>query len=56
MKSAFGALQWPPETFWRATMTEFVVAIDAFNAMHGAEKAVEAPSGDEMAELLARYG
>lgn len=55
MKGAFGALQWKPETFWRATITEYVTAIEAFNIMHGKDKP-SAPTGDEMAKLLEKYG
>mgnify|MGYP001112345771 CR=1 FL=1 len=56
MKGAFGALQWKPKTFWRSTLTEYVTAIAAFNMMHGGEKKPEAPTDDEMAGLLAKYG
>lgn len=56
MKGAFGALQWTPETFWRSTLTEYINAIEAFNEMHGGEKEPEAPTEDEMAKLLAKYG
>lgn len=56
MKGAFGALQWKPETFWTSTLTEFVLAMEAFAMVQGGEKKPEAPSDDEMADLLAKYG
>lgn len=56
MQGAFGALQWQPEVFWRSTLTEYINAIDAWNAMHGGKEKTEAPTDDEMADLLAKYG
>lgn len=56
MKGALGPLQWAPETFWRATVTEYLTAISAFNEMHADPKKVETPNDDEMAMLLAKYG
>lgn len=56
MRIAFGALQWTPDVFWRSTLTEFIEAVEAFNERNGGEKNPEAPTDDEMAELLARYG
>ncbi len=47
---------WRPSEFWAATMTEFFDGVEAFNEMHGTSDKVEAPSDDEMAGLLARYG
>jgi len=37
-------------------MTEFFDAIDVFNEMHADPNKTEAPSEDEMATLLSRYG
>lgn len=56
MKGAFGALHWKPKTFWRSTLTEYVTAIAAFNLANGKADKPEAPSEDEMADLLAKYG
>lgn len=56
MKGAFGALQWKPETFWRSTLTEYVIAIEGFNEANGANKTEKAPTKDEMKKLLERYG
>lgn len=56
MKAAFGPLQWKPDVFWSATLTEYILAIEAFNEMHGGEKKPDAPTEDEMASLLERYG
>lgn len=47
---------WRPPEFWSVTVTEFFVAMDAFNDMHRDPKETEPPSGDEMAKLLAKYG
>jgi hypothetical protein len=56
MKGAFGALHWTPETFWRSTLTEYIVAIEGFNAANGGEKQDKGPSDADLDELLARYG
>jgi hypothetical protein len=56
MRGAFGYLKWTPETFWSATLTEYLQAIDGHNEAQGGKRKVEPPSGDEMAELLAKYG
>lgn len=56
MKGAFGALRWAPDTFWRSTLTEFIAAIDGYSEAKGGEKKPEAPSDEEMLELLAKYG
>jgi len=37
-------------------VTEFFTAIEAFNEMHADPKKVDAPTEDEMAKLLERYG
>lgn len=47
---------WRPAEFWAATVSEFFDAVDAFNEMHPDPKTVDAPSDDEMAKLLERYG
>lgn len=47
---------WRPAEFWPVTVSEFFDAVDAFNEMHRDPKEIEAPSDDEMAKLLARYG
>jgi len=47
---------WRPADFWAATVSEFFDAVDAFNEMHGGDQAPDAPSDDEMAKLLERYG
>jgi hypothetical protein len=56
MKGAFGPLHWTPETFWKATITEYVTAIEAFNDMNADPKKTEPPSDKEIAGLLAKYG
>ena len=53
---AVGPLGWPPAVFWSATVTEFFAACDMFNEMHGGEQKPDAPTDDEMAKLLERYG
>jgi len=55
MKTAFGALNWTPEIFWRSTLTEYLSAIDGFNEAHGSEKTA-APSDDDLDNLVAKYG
>jgi hypothetical protein len=37
-------------------VTEFFDAVDIFNEMHGDPDKPEAPSEDEMAKLLQKYG
>jgi hypothetical protein len=56
MKGAFGALHWTPEVFWRSTLTEYMLAIEGFNAANGGGKKEEGPDDDEMDALVARYG
>lgn len=56
MKTAFGALGWRPVDFWSATLTEFYQAINGWNDANGVEEKPAAPSEDEMAELLEKYG
>ncbi|TPJ86960.1 phage tail assembly chaperone [Mesorhizobium sp. B2-5-12] len=56
MKGAFGGLQWSPETFWRSTITEYMLAIEGFNDLNGDGKKDEGPSDDDMSDLVARYG
>jgi hypothetical protein len=56
MKGAFGALHWTPETFWRSTITEYMMAIEGFNALNGGEKKDQGPSDEDLAALLAKYG
>ncbi|MBZ9980398.1 phage tail assembly chaperone [Mesorhizobium sp. BR-1-1-8] len=56
MKGAFGALHWTPETFWRSTVTEYMMAVDGLNEMNGASKKGDGPSDDDMSALLERYG
>ncbi|PBB94973.1 hypothetical protein CK224_29180 [Mesorhizobium sp. WSM3862] len=56
MKGAFGALHWTPEVFWRSTLTEYMMAIEGFNALSGGEKKDSGPSDEDMAALLAKYG
>lgn len=48
-------LQWKPADFWPATLAEFFDAIDAANEARG-EDGDRAPSQDEVAKLIARYG
>jgi hypothetical protein len=42
--------------FWSATLTEFFEAINGHNEAQGAEETAKAPSEDEMAALVAKYG
>jgi hypothetical protein len=56
MRGAFGFLKWTPETFWSSTLSEYFRAIEGLNKANGVEKKVEAPSDDEMAALMDRYG
>lgn len=55
MKGAFGALHWTPEVFWGSTLTEYMMAIEGFNALNGGDKQA-GPSDEDMATLLAKYG
>jgi hypothetical protein len=57
MRVGIGGLKWRPADFWAATMTEFFEAIHGHNeAQAGEEKKSDAPTANEMAELMARYG
>lgn len=56
MNGAFGFLRWTPEVFWACTLTEYFAAVEGHNAANGGEKAVESPSDEDMARLLAKYG
>lgn len=56
MRGAFGALKWTPEVFWRSTITEYTLAIEGFNEANGGGKKTEAPSDDDLAKLVERYG
>lgn len=41
---------------WASTVTELSEAIDAHNDLHAGPEKPEAPSKDEMAALLEKYG
>lgn len=56
MRNAFGALGWTPEVFWSATLAEYTMAIEGFNEANGGGSKSEAPSDDELAALVAKYG
>ncbi|TPL36747.1 phage tail assembly chaperone [Mesorhizobium sp. B2-4-8] len=56
MKGALGALHWSPETFWRSTITEYMMAIEGFNEMNGEAKKNDGPSDADISALLTRYG
>lgn|GEM_PF-776027 len=56
MRAAFGALRWPPEVFWKSTLTEFLDAIEGFSEANGSEKSEAPPSDQELDALVARYG
>jgi hypothetical protein len=56
MKDAFGALHWTPETFWRSTITEYMMAIEGFNDANSGASKDGPPSDAELADLVARYG
>lgn len=47
---------WRPADFWSATISEFFDAVDAFNEMHADPNKVDAPTDDQMAKLLEKYG
>ncbi|MBC7148071.1 MAG: phage tail assembly chaperone [Rhizobium sp.] len=56
MRIAFGRLGWRPAEFWASTMTELFEGMNGWNEANGVEEKPPAPSDDEMAELLAKYG
>jgi hypothetical protein len=56
MRGAFGYLKWTPDVFWSSTLTEYFRAIEGHNEANGGKKKVDAPSEDQMAKLLAKYG
>lgn len=56
MRIGLGGLGWRPVDFWAATLTEFFEAIKGHNEAQGAEEPAAAPSADELAALVAKYG
>jgi len=58
MGGAFGCLGWAPETFWRATLTEYLAAIAGYNRRMGGDKEDDrkGPSDAELDALVKRYG
>ncbi|GAJ91040.1 phage tail assembly chaperone [Rhizobium rhizogenes] len=56
MRIGIGGLGWRPADFWDATMTEFFEAIRGHNEAQGGETEPAAPTENEMAGLLAKYG
>ena len=56
MRIGIGGLKWRPADFWAATMTEFFEAINGHNEAQGGETETEAPTANEMAALLAKFG
>ncbi|WP_222026425.1 phage tail assembly chaperone [Rhizobium leguminosarum] len=57
MRTGLGGLGWRPADFWSATLTEFFEAINGHNeAQGGGEESTAAPSVDEVAALVAKYG
>lgn len=55
METALGGLQWDPDTFWNATITEYTYAIAGRNRANGNDKP-KPPSGDDVDALVKRYG
>lgn len=51
---ATGGLKWLPETFWKATLDEFFMALDGHNETHR-PKGVTPLTRDELEDLEARY-
>lgn len=57
MRIGIGGLKWRPADFWSSTLTEFFEAINGHNdAQGGEDKKAEAPTANDMAALLAKYG
>jgi hypothetical protein len=56
MRIGIGGLGWRPADFWDATITEFFEAIRGHNEAQGGEDSPSAPSENEMASLIAKYG
>ena len=56
MEGAFGVLRWTPDVFWKSTLTEYFAAVSGFNKKHGNGSKGDAPSDDELAALVAKYG
>lgn len=56
MRTGLGGLGWRPADFWSATLTEFFEAINGHNEAQGAEELDQAPSADEVAALVVKYG
>lgn len=49
-------LKWTPDVFWRATLAEFDLAIVGHMESLGVEPEIEAPTREELDDLIARYG
>lgn len=56
MCAAVTVLGWRPRTFWRSTVTEFAEATEAHIEAHSAASGSDAPTEDEVAALVSRYG
>nr|MDX8318191.1 phage tail assembly chaperone [Agrobacterium sp. rho-8.1] len=55
-KVAFGGLGWMPQTFWSATLTEFILAAHGWSEANGAKKEIEPPSENQLDDLIKKYG
>ena len=52
MEYAFAALLWSPDTFWRSTMHELLVAVNGYKAMNAPPEDMNAPATREEYERL----
>jgi hypothetical protein len=50
------AIGWTPQTFWKATMTEFFAAVEGWNRANGGAPDDAPMTSGEYEEILAEYG
>ncbi|MFS2324612.1 phage tail assembly chaperone [Brucella sp. H1_1004] len=55
-QSAFGVLRWTPDTFWNSSLSEFLSALEGFAIARGGKKQIDAPSQDQLDDLISKYG
>ena len=45
MRHGLGVIRWPPETFWKATLTELYRAVEGWQECHGLGRYGKTPQG-----------
>ncbi|WP_435656154.1 phage tail assembly chaperone [Brucella pituitosa] len=49
-------MRWTPDTFWNSSLSEFLSALEGFAIARGGKKQIDAPSQDQLDELISKYG